>query len=138
MYQSETDARANKSPFPALTMRHKPAPERDCYRRLYVVGNGVSCYIPATQKARRLTAPDLFLSFPKSPGKSHTFLQMKLYGISLAPRVRDSGIHFLLLCLAVLEELLCHLREQGVGQHILILLFPLSALFLKLRQLRLD
>ena len=70
--------------------------------------------------------------------KRRSYLLSGLHWISLACRISHSRVHLGLLSLSVFEELLCYLREQGVGQHILILLFPPGALFLKLRQLRRD
>ena len=45
-----------------------------------------------------------------------------------------SQIHFLLLRETILEEIDCDLREQSIGQNVLILLLPLCAFFLELRQ----
>ena len=45
-----------------------------------------------------------------------------LHRIRLALLIRSRHIHFLLLGLPILEELLGNCREQSVAQHILILL----------------
>ena len=68
----------------------------------------------------------------------HFRFTAKLYRISLALGICHGSIYLGLLSLSVLEELFCYLREQSIGKDILILLLPLSTLFLELRQLRVQ
>ena len=62
----------------------------------------------------------------------------KLYRISLVCGIGLGYVNTGLLCLTVLEEIGCNLREQSVGKNILLLLDPLLALLTELRKLGLN
>ena len=56
--------------------------------------------------------------------------------VGLIGVVHMVAVHALLLGIALVEELGCHLREHGVGQHVLFLRCPLGGFGLQLVHLR--
>ncbi len=59
----------------------------------------------------------------------------KLYRICFVLCIRNGRIYFGFLCFSVFEEVSSYLREQCVGQNVLILLVPCAHLAFKVSQL---